>query len=232
MVFGLWQKLFGRKFWQGFLDCNRCRHGNVFRFCSNFCFITFGLLSDVLFDFWRNSHSGFVKTAFLWCEIFFEVINFETIKHVSKSTDSDPFCFITLTTVFLQHCVNCILNVHKKNWRDFVSLKTPGRFCQFRFFGNRSWALLQKKFRPYFQNSIRGDQSNNLRKNKFFKEISFFLEVSHIYRKLLRFLAKKTDRNGNLLWFLGVNGSILKKNGFFKSNMNKLCHLVMTWNWN
>ena len=78
------------------------------------------------------------------------------------------------------NCVNCILNVHKENWRDFVSLKTPGRFCQFRFFGNRSWALLQKKFRPYFQNSIRGDQSSNLRKNKFFKEISFFFRKSRI----------------------------------------------------
>ena len=140
--------------------------------------------------------AGLLKLLFLWCEFFFEVINFETIKHVSKSTDSDPFCFITLTTVFLQHCVNCILNVHKKNWRDFVSLKTPGRFCQFRFFGNRSWALLQKKFRPYFQNSIRGDQSNNLRKNKFFKEISFFSGSFAYLSKTSQIFGKKNWSEG------------------------------------
>ena len=227
-ILGTWTMVFG--FWQNlFLDCNGCPYGNVFWFCSNFCFINFGFLSGVLFDFWRNSHSGIVKTAFFMVWDFFwgdQLRDYWTCFKLYGFWSI--FFFITLTRVFPQQCVNCILNVHKIIWRDFVSLKTPGMFYQFRIFGNRIWAPLQKKLCPYFQNSIRGDQSNNLSKNKFFKEVFFYLEVSDINRKLFRFLAKKTDRKRNILWFLGVNGSILKKDGFFKTNINKLCRLLQT----
>ena len=53
MVFGCWQKVFGRRFpaeifWQDFPDCNGCLYGNVF----NICLKLFRILCDVPFDFW------------------------------------------------------------------------------------------------------------------------------------------------------------------------------------
>ena len=94
MVFRFWQKVFGRKslrenFWQDFLDCNWCSYVNVFRFCFS-CFYHFRLLSDVPLDFWRKLYSRFVKTAFVFSsETLVELIDFEKIKHVSKTSDSD-----------------------------------------------------------------------------------------------------------------------------------------------
>ena len=53
------------------------------------------LVSWVVFflTFGGTLTAGLLKLRFLWCEIFFEVINFETIEHVSNFTDSDPFFF-------------------------------------------------------------------------------------------------------------------------------------------
>ena len=127
-----------------------------------------------------------------------------------------------LTSIFSQHCVNCILNVPKNFWREFFSLRAPGMIYQFQFFGNKSWALFPKNFWPSFQNSIRSDQSSTSRRNNFLTEMFFFLRLEFLGygRKLFRFLSKKRIGGVILLWFLCVKSRILKKDGSFKTVIN------------
>ena len=107
-----------------------------------------------IFGFWLmflltcgGKHTaGLLKLQFFSSAKLFEAINFENVKHVSRISDSDRNFFIILTSVFPQHCVNRILNVHKNNWRDFVCLKTPGMFCQFRFLGNKLSMFFKEGF--------------------------------------------------------------------------------------
>ena len=154
-------------------------------------FNTFGFWLMFLLTCGGKITAGLLKLQFFSSEKLSEAINFENVKHVSRILDSDQIFFIILTSVFPQHCVNCILYVQKNNWRDFVSLKTPGIFCQFRFLGNRIWALFPKNFWPDLQNSIRRNQSKILRKNKFFKETFFFWIFRTIHENFPDFWQKK-----------------------------------------
>ena len=84
--------------------------------------------------------------------------------------------------------------------------------------------FLVREFEPFFrkisgQNSkvaLRATRKTFWGKTSFLGKI-FFLDSSDFRRKLSRVLAKKSDRMGNLLWFLCVKGSILKKDGSFKT---------------
>ena len=81
-----------------------------------------------------------------------------------------------------------------------------------------------REFEPFFrkisgQNSkvaLRANRKTFWGKTNFLRKI-FFPDFSDFRRKLSRALAKKSDRMGNLLWFLCVKGSILKKDGSFKT---------------
>ena len=137
--------------------------------------------------------AGLLKLHYLWSENFFEVINFETIKHVCfKNYGFWSIFFHNFDERFPAALCKLHSSCPKNIWRDFISLKTPGMFCQFRIFGKRFWAPLQKKFRSYFENSIRGDQRNNLRKSKFFKEfLILFWKFRILIENFLDFWQKK-----------------------------------------
>ena len=154
IVFEFWQKVFGRKFLavifgRNFETAIGVPTGTFADFDSNF-FNIFGFWLMFLLTSGRKITANLLKLHFFSSEKIFEAINFENNKLVSKISDSDRNFFIILTSVFPQHCVNCFLNVQKNIWRDFLSLKTPGMFCQFRIFGNRFWTLFRKKILARF----------------------------------------------------------------------------------
>ena len=94
MVFGFWQKVFGRKFLAGFSWQQSVLLRELFQILLQVFFYLFLVWSDVSFDLWQNFHSRFVKISFLFFfQKLFELINFENFKRVSKNSDSDRSFF-------------------------------------------------------------------------------------------------------------------------------------------
>ena len=139
MVFGFWQKVFGRKFLAGFSWQQSVLLRELFQILLQVFFYLFLVWSDVSFDLWQNFHSRFVKISFLFFfRNFLSWLTSKILNVFQKIRILIEVFFIILTSVFPQRCVNCILNVPKNIRRIFSSLRTPGMFCQFRVFGNKS----------------------------------------------------------------------------------------------
>ena len=163
---------------------------------------------------------GLLRLHFLWSENFFEVIDFKTIKHVSKITDSDPFFFITLTSVFPQHCVNCIINVQKNIWKDFFLWKQQELFVNSGFSITDFEPFLGKISCQISKVALGATIVTFWAKTSFLKKYLLFRELSDIEQKISRFLAKNSDRKGNLLWSECVKGSTSKKDCSLKTIIN------------
>ena len=99
----------------------------------------------------------------------------------------------------------------EEHLKGFFSLKTTGLFCQFRFFNSRFWALFRKIFCPDFQRSIRREDSNILRENKFFKEIFIISGIIGHWAKNFQFFDKKTLIGKVIYYDLNVSKAALPR---------------------
>ena len=196
MVFGFWHEDFSRKFSAGFLRLQSVSLRERFEILLQISFFHFWFL-----EWFFSGLLAEISQVVCWNCLFY-VLREILRRLTSKTINMFQKLWILIEVfsyfdrVFPQHCVNCILNVQKNIWKDFFLWKHQEFLDNSEFWVIDFERFVRKKIWPHFQNSIRCDQSNILRKNMFFIEKFVFFWIFRTFSENFLYFWRKNWSEG------------------------------------